>query len=426
MSFSIKGRINLKEGLIKALTNSSITENLGPWGNFPMESKLITSLPSDALFGYNVSISGDGNTALIGAITDDLNFGSAYIYVKDGNSWVQQTKFSPPDRIANGRFGWYVDLSFDGNTAVVAARNDDDNGNFSGSVYIFTRFETSWTQQQKITPTDGAMNKLFGSSVAISDDGNTLVVGSQSDNAGGTNSGAAYIFVRSGSSWSQQRKLTASDPAAGDNFGISVSISGDGNLVVVGSRNDDDTFADSGSAYVFIRSGIVWSQQQKLTASDPVASKYFGISVSISGDKNTILIGAFGDPYGGANTGSAYIFNWNGSSWIEQIKLIASDGAASDTFGSSVHLAFDGNTAIIGSQSDDTESGINTGSAYIFIRNGIEWVEKRKITAFDASENDYYGYSVHLSSDGNTAIVGAYNANDGANHTGSAYIYETS
>ncbi|MBA7679911.1 hypothetical protein ES703_88217 [subsurface metagenome] len=176
------------------------------------------------------------------------------------------------------------------------------------------------------------------------------------DDDNGSNSGSAYIFKRDGTSWSEQAKLTASDGAAYDRFGSSVSVSGD--YAIVGALLDDDNGTSSGSAYIFRRYGTSWSEQAKLTASDGAASDRFGSSVSVSGDYT--IAGAYGDD---SSSGSAYIFERSGTSWSEQAKLLASDGAASDYFGWSVSIS--GVYAIVGAYLDD-DSGGGSGSAYMF------------------------------------------------------------
>jgi hypothetical protein len=171
--------------------------------------------------------------------------------------------------------------------------------------------------------------------------------------------GSAYVFTRSGSTWTQQAKLTASDAAAGDLFGDPVSVSGD--TAVVGAYGNDDAGSWSGSAYVFTRSGGVWTQQAKLTASDAAADDWFGISVSVSGD--TAVVGSDWDDDAGRNSGSAYVFKRNGSTWTQQAKLTASDAAEGDWFGVSVSVW--GDTAVVGSSFDD-DAGLYSGSAYVF------------------------------------------------------------
>ncbi|MBW4442205.1 MAG: DUF4347 domain-containing protein [Plectolyngbya sp. WJT66-NPBG17] len=380
------------------------------------QSKLTASdgAASDC-FGISVAIS--GNTAIVGSYLDDdkgTDSGSAYIYQFNGTSWVQQSKLTASDGAASDFFGYSVAIS--GNTAIVGSYLDDDKGTNSGSAYIYQFNGTSWVQQSKLTASDGAASDYFGYSVAIS--GNTAIVGSYLDDDLGTDSGSAYIHQFNGTSWVQQSKLTASDGAAFDRFGYSVAISG--NTAIVGSYLDDDKGTNSGSAYIHQFNGTSWVQQSKLTASDGAASDFFGYSVAISG--NTAIVGSYFDDDKGTDSGSAYIYQFNGTSWVQQSKLTASDGAASDFFGYSV--AISGNTAIVGSYFDD-DKGTDSGSAYIYQFNGTSWVQQSKLTASDGAAFDRFGYSVAIS--GNTAIVGSYlDDNPGTANSGSAYIFADS
>jgi hypothetical protein len=204
---------------------------------------------------------------------------------------------------------------------------------------------TAWLERQKLLASDGAAGDSFGSSVSIS--GDLAIVGAIDDCDKGYDSGSAYIFKRDGTTWVQQQKLLASDGAVGDLFGRSVSISGD--LAIVGADGDDDKGSHSGSAYIFRRDGTSWVQQQKLTASDGAAGNWFGWSVSISGDY--AIVGAIDDDDKGSASGSAYIFGWDGTAWSQQQKLLASDGAAGDFFGHSVSIS--GHKIIVGADYDD-------------------------------------------------------------------------
>jgi hypothetical protein len=376
---------------------------------------------ADDMFGWSVAISGDGNTAIIGAYEDDdkgTDSGSAYIYIRSGTSWSQQAKLVAADGATNDIFGISVAISSDGNTAIIGAIYDDDKGSNSGSAYIYIRSGTSWSQQAKLVPADGAGSDYFGKSVAISSDGNTAIIGAYADDDKGTDSGSAYVFTRAGTTWSQQAKLVPADGAASDLFGYSVAISSDGNTAIIGAYADDDKGSGSGSAYIYTRAGTVWSQQAKLVAADGAVSDQFGISVAISSDGNTAIIGAYDDDDKGTGSGSAYIYTRAGTVWSQQAKLVAADGAASDRFGYSVAISGDGNTAIIGAHYDD-DKGTDSGSAYIYIRSGTTWSQQAKLVAADGANSDYFGYSVAISSDGNTAIIGAY----GDGTKGSAYIF---
>ena len=367
-------------------------------------------------FGTSVSISGD--TAIVGAHWDEhtgeieagsayiIEAGSTYIFVRNGTSWTEQVKLIASDVAEGDHFGTSVSIS--GDTAIVGAYWDDDAGSNSGSTYIFVRNGTSWTEQVKLTASDAAADNLFGKSVSIS--GDYTIVGAHGNDDAGYASGSAYIFVRNGTNWTEQAKLTASDATERDWFGFSVSISGD--TVIVGAYLDDDAGSNSGSTYIFVRNGTSWTEQAKLTASDAAAWDGFGNSVSIS--ENTVIVGAFNDDGAGSGSGSAYIFVRNGTSWIEQAKFIASDATERDYFGTSVSIS--GDTAIVGAPGND-DAGSDSGSAYIFVRNGTSWTEQAKLTASDVAAWDNFGHSVSIS--GDTAIV----AETGEDYLGSAYIF---
>ncbi|MFC2031990.1 PKD domain-containing protein [Chloroflexota bacterium] len=212
----------------------------------------------------------------------------------------EEIKLTASDGAADDSLG--LSVSIDGDTALVGAAGDDDKGVYSGSAYVYVRSGTTWTEQAKLTASDGAADDFFGYSVSIS--GDTALVGAYLDDDNGSNSGSTYVYVRSGTTWTQQAKLTASDGAADDSFGYSVSISGD--TALVGACYDDDNGSNSGSACVYVRSGTTWTQQAKLTASDGAADDFFGYSVSISGD--TALVGAWGDQDKGVESGSTYVY----------------------------------------------------------------------------------------------------------------------
>ncbi len=330
----------------------------GAW----MEQQKLTASDGAASdnFGYSVSISGD--TVVIGAIADDDNgssSGSAYVYSRSGGVWAEQQKLTASDATAGDSFGFSVAVS--GDTAVIGARSDDDNGGNSGSAYVFVRSGGVWIEQQKLAASDIVGGDEFGFSVAV--EGNTTIVGARLDDDNGTASGSAYVYTRSGGVWTEQQKLTANDGAFGDQFAYSVAISGDS--VVIGAYQDDDNGDNSGSAYVYVRSGCpgacVWTEQQKLVAGDGAADDGFGWSVTISAD--TVVIGAVGDDDNGSVSGSAYVYTRGGGVWTEQQKLTASDGAASDQFGHSV--AISGDTAMIGALGDD-DNGSVSGSTYAY------------------------------------------------------------
>jgi hypothetical protein len=285
-----------------------------------------------------------------------------------------------------------------GDTALIGAYRNSGAALYAGAAYVFVRSGTTWSQQAELPdPAPAGEENFFGSSVALS--GNTAVVGATLKNA---NAGAAYVFVRNGTTWSQQAELTASDGVPFDEFGGSVAVSG--TTILVGANGN---LTSPGAAYVFVRSGTTWSQQAKLTASDATASDAFGTSVALSG--NTALVGAAGS---NSFTGAAYVFVPSGATWTQQAKLTASNGAAGDAFGNAVALS--GNTALVGAAYRSNYAG----AAYVFVRNGTTWTQQAALTAGDRAANDYFGNAVALS--GNIALVGANAKNSDA---GAAYVF---
>ena len=380
--------------------------------DWPEEAKLTASDRAEGdEFGTSASISGD--YVIVGAQYDDTgadDTGSAYVFYRIGSSWTQQAKLTASDGAESDYFGHSVSVS--GDYAIVGAYYDDEAGTDSGSAYIYHRTGTSWTQQPKLTPSDGGGGDVFGTSVSI--DGDYAVIGAYRDSDIDTQAGSAYVFHWNGSTWEQQAKLTASDADDYDYFGLSVSISGD--YIAVGAYGNDDNGSNSGSAYIFQRTGSTWTEQDKLLPSDGVESADFGYSVSVDGD--LVLIGAGWDDDNGTKSGSAYVFERTGSAWAEQDKLIASDGEGSDYFGLSVSLS--GDRAVIGAYGDD-DNGIQSGSAYIFQQIGSEWTEEAKLTASDGVTWDEFGFPVSV--DGEYAIVAAHFDDGNGNDSGSAYIF---
>lgn len=353
-------------------------------------------------------------TYLLGlALTFYLSSNLAY-----ANNVVEQAKLLGSDSVANDFFGYSVALAKD--TAIVGAfRVDDEKAEDVGAAYVFIRSNNTWIQQAKLTAADGKAGDTFGGNVALS--GDTAVVGviRDDDKIKGKDSGSAYIFERSGINWRQQAKLTAIDASAGDSFGWSIGVAGD--TVVLGAPYDDDKGKNSGSVYVFSRQGDSWSQQAKITAEDGTEGDLFGISLAISGD--TLLVGADLNEEKGLKAGAAYVFTRSAGSWTQQAKLTANDGAAGDIFG--VRVALEEDTALISARRDDDNlMGVDSGSAYIFTRVGNTWSQQVKLKAPDGAQDDRFGRSVALS--GDNALIGAMFQDEQGENSGSAYLFSRS
>ena len=351
-------------------------------------------------FACSVAINGD--KALIGALSDDDNgpqAGAAYVF--DVTTGQQVAKLLTSDGGMNDYFGFSVAIT--GNTALIGANLDDDNGSNAGAVYVFD--VTTGQQVAKLLASDGEAYDQFGYCVAIS--GDAAVIGAPREDENGDEAGAAYVFdVTTGQ---QVAKVIAPDGQIGDFFGNSVAISGE--TAVIGAPGDDDNGYFSGAAYVF---DLTTGQQvSKLLASDGEVSDYFGRSVAISGD--TAVIGAWGDDDNGSFTGAAYVFDVTTGQQVA--KLLAQDGEASDYFGDSV--AISGDVAVIGAYGDD-DNGSSAGAAYVFDLTTGQQITK--LITSDGEVNDWLGRSVAIS--GDTTVIGAQLDDDRGPDAGATYVFD--
>ncbi len=364
------------------------------------------------VFGYSASISSDGRTIVAGAQGSNFRTGAAYVYKWNGSSWVQ-TKLTASDGYEGDEFGSAVSVSATGNTVAVGAYWANVGANVhQGAAYIYKWNGSSW-DETKLTASDGAAGDSFGYFLSISSDGKTVAAGAYQTNA-------VYVYKWNGSQWTET-KVTPSDSAAVNNF--SVAISPDGAVLVVGALGVDiGANTNQGAAYIFTWDGSFWTETQKLTASDGAAGDLFGISVSASSNGNTVLIGAYGV---NSKQGAAYIFTRNGPTWSEIKKLTASDGAANDYFGNSVSISANGTVAAVGSVSSDIAANNDQGAAYVYTWNGSSWVDTRKLSASDGAATQYFGESVSLSSDGNIIVIGADGTDIGLNtDQGAVYVFD--
>ncbi len=400
----------------------SFTKSLSSWGTVPSNlgqenQRLLGETGGNAgdRFGQAVSIS--GKYAVIGAINGDLNVpgneGAAYIFRLEGSSWVEDTVLYASDGGGGDRFGGSVDI--DGDYIVIGAESNDAGGSLNrGAAYVFKRSGNTWAQQQKLTASDGANFDVFGVSVAIS--GDRIIVGA--DGADPNNQGAAYVYKRNGSTWTEEDILTAQDGGADDRFGISVDI--DGRYAVVGAYLDDiGIVSDQGSAYVFFRTGTAWSQQQKLTASDGDADDRFGVAVAIS--DSTVVVGADQRPPIGSNEeGAAYVFTGNAGTWTQQTRLSDAQGEIADAFGYDVDIS--GNYILVGAYNKNVNGNGDQGAAFFYELTEGVWKQTTQLVASDGSAADFFGVSVSVS--GNCALVGADgNTSSLGLQQGSAYFF---
>ena len=384
------------------------------------------------LFGQSVAMDGTGTRVVVGARGEDAgglsDAGSSYVYLRTGSSWTEEAKIMASDKAAGDSFGQAVAIDSTGTRIAIGAYAEDPGGTSNaGSVYIFTRSGTIWTEEAKLIASDKGSDDYFGYSVAMNSDGTRIIVGAKDHDTGGlSRSGAAYVFTRSGSVWSQEAILSASDKAVLDYFGTAVDIDSTGTRVVIGAPYEDPSaVSEAGAAYVFTRSGSSWSQEAKLTASDKETLDYFGDSVAIDRDGLNIIIGAYSEsPDGVSEAGSAYVFTRSGSSWSEEVKLSASDKDTDCGFGNSVAINNTGTILLIGAYTTDASGFTNSGAAYIFTKSGSVWTEAVKLIASDVEVGDWFGWDVDMDSAGTRAVIGALQEDAGGfPNAGSAYIF---
>jgi lipocalin len=383
---------------------------------FHQQVKLVSTdeIGSFAFLGYSISLSADGNTAIVGGPGDNNYAGAGWVYVRSGGVWSQEAKLVGTG--ARGPIvekGFSVSMSADGTTAIIGGQNDNNN---VGAAWVFTRSGTLWSQQgTKLVATNAIGASLQGFSVSLSADGDTAIVGAPGDNtdANGDGDGAAWVYTRSGGVWSQQAKLvgTGATGVLPAEQGTSVSLSGDGNTAIVGAE-EDNIF--TGAAWVYTRSGGVWSQQAKLVGTGAIGGAFQGRSVSLSRDGNTAIVGGPSDD----PLGAAWVFTRSGGVWSQNgPKLVDTGGIGSTGQGQSVSLTADGNIAILGGWLDN--SGI--GAAWVFTRSGGVWSQEAKLVGTGVLGLPVYqGISVALSGDGSTAMVGGPFDN---NEAGAVWVY---
>lgn len=440
-------------------------------------------------FGWSVALSGD--TLVVGTPFEDsratgingdeadngmFSSGAVYVFVRNGATWTQQAYVKASNTGSGAHFGFSVAVS--GDTLVVGAPGErsgsvadpsDESAINAGAVYVFERSGTTWSEQAYLKASNIGTGDLFGWSVALS--GDTLaagatgegsgIVGDPSDNSA-QQSGAAYVFVRNGTNWTQQAYIKASNPDANDEFGTSIALSGD-TLAVgapfedsaatgIGGNAADNSASSSGAAYIFARSGTTWSQQAYIKASNTDAIDQFGASIALFG--NMLAVGA---PYessaatgvGGnqasnsaLRSGAVYVFVSDGTNWTQQAYIKASNTDPNDMFGGSVALSY--STLAVGARyeesratgvgGDETDNSTNwNGAVYVYTLSGTTWAQRDYVKASNTGADDQFGGSVALA--GGTLAVGAINedsaapgiggdeADDSAPRSGAVYVY---
>jgi len=430
-SFSIT--FNVTDGANSAVSAvSQFTLSFGSWGGPVLTDNFVhTGAATGNKLSFreeSIDTSETGEYVVAGA----EQAAKAFVFKRTGTSYSQEAEL--PNYESASSFGKTVIINDAGNTAVVATGGDP------GAAYVYTRSGTTWTSQQKLVSSDATSNQQLGkNAIGISSDGNTLMLGAQNDDPSGNSTGAVYIFVRSGTTWTQQQKIKAPSGDSPIMFGNSGGISNDGNTIVVGALYTPNWGA--GVAYIWTRSGTTWTQQQKIVSSDLQAGDGFGCSSDISGDGNYIVVGAKGEDTGGSGQGSAYIFKVSGGTWTEEAiirrtlltdingnTISSANRLLAGAFSTSVSINNDGSTVAVGQPTGYGNSvAIADGTCHVYTRVGTTWTEESFINNPSTTSNynkvgggDEFGGALALSKDDSTLVISAYGFNTG---TGRIYYY---
>ena len=347
-------------------------------------------------FGGNIAI--DGDTLVVSSSGTHVDAtGAVYVFKNNGSAWVQQAKLE--SGVSSDSFG--ASISIDGDTIAVGAWRDNTKAGFAGAVYIYQRSGNDWLQQAKLTASDGAFSDYFGISVAL--EGDVLVAGAYCDDGAAENTGSAYIYERSGTTWTQKVKLAPSDlTGAFAQFGQAVSMSR--NTIAVGAEGDNVKGAYSGSVYVYKRQGNAWPLQTKLTAADGAAYDYFGGAVDINGD--TLAVGAREDDDDATNAGSVYVFSQKNGAWTQMSKLVTGDGVENVLLGGVITIRDDEDSMAVYAAGDTMPYLSKPPSAvYIWDRAGDNWMQRTKI--INPNQPSKSGFGRGLTWSGNTLVVGS-------------------
>ncbi len=386
---------------------------------------------NDTFGGWSTSTNESGSILVVGApgknIGTNASQGAAYVFAQVNGVWVQQAELLASNGAANDNFGFRVAMNSVGNTVIISAYNKTIGANSGqGAAYIFTETNGVWTQQAELTAADGAAGDNFSFYVAIDSLGITTAISALTKTINGNGGqGAVYVFTLSNGTWIQQAELTATNGASGDRLGTEIYLTADGTgLIASAYLKTIGANANQGAAYIFNKSGGVWSQTAELTASDGAANDYFGWSTSINANGTIAIVGAGNKTNGAnANQGAAYVFIQVNGVWTQQAKLLANDGAANDIFGGACAINSVGDIVAVGAPQKTIGANANQGAAYIFIEVNGTWLQQTRLTAPDGASGDTFGASPSLNASGSILFTASPNKKiSGLTASGAVYV----
>jgi hypothetical protein len=378
-------------------------------------------------FGYDVDISGNGNAIVVGsygAESVNTDTGAAFVYKRIDNNWIQETKLVASDVETGDYFGYAVSISGDGNTVVVTSPLENEVTIQAGAAYIFKYVGGSWVQDIKITDINGSYLDRLGVATAVNYNGDRVAIGAAWRNSGSYwDNGAVYVYRLESSIWYLEAILEANIGETYAYYGRAVGMSANGSVIVVGAAYADVVGYESGAAYIYTREGNNWTETTRLVPSDATAESYFGESVAISGDGNTVAIGAHLADTTLPDTGAVYIYrNLNGT-WVQSYKVMPTEVNTGDKFGLCVSLNSNGTLLTVAAE--NVSGGPSTsGGCYLFALTEAGWTQQSVLLSTDIEVGDGFASSSVISGDGSTIIMGSPNDDDGGASSGSVYIFE--
>ena len=388
-----------------------------------LQEEKLTAVDGTADDFYGGSVSLSGNRAVVGAAYHDPtlnnvvvdNAGAVYYYEFENSQWVFKQKITASDAETNDQFGDEVSLS--GDKLMIGSFRNDETGGDAGAVYVFEFINSTWVETDKLTASDASNGDWFGRTIGIHQ--NTAMISATSHDELGNRSGAIYVFNHNGQNWVESQKLTASNGT--DNTRLGASISLEQNRMVAGGNYHPSNGIQGGTAYVFEynTSNNLWEETQQLLTDVILDDANFGHAVSLNGDR--ILIGAIEDDGNVAESGAAYLFEYDGQSWSMAHKFTEAALDAGDEYGSAVNMV--GDRLYIGAQNAGF-NGAYSGVMYAYDLVGSDWLRTDEFFGLDTNARDEFGVSI--STDGGRTLIGAHRDTALGNNAGSAYVMQAS